>query len=85
MVAILAALRIYPFFILELEDNNSSFYVLAGLASAFLEELTTLPLIKYSYELNALQFDALKELVLEMLNSVGKTTLEDWNYFFQGK
>ena len=28
---------------LELEDNNSSFYILAGLASACLEELTRYP------------------------------------------
>ena len=72
-----------PYF-LELEDNNSSFYVLAGLVSVFLEELTSLPLKKYSYELNALQFDALKEMVLGMLRRVNDTSETAWSYDFQG-
>ena len=58
--------------------------MLAGLASAFLEELTSLPLSKYSYELNALQFDALKEMVLGMLHRVGDTSKAAWAYDFQG-
>ena len=68
-----------------MEDNNSSFYVLAGLASACLEELTDLPLDRYSYELNALQFDALKELVLGMLKRAKDASKELWAYDLQGK
>ena len=59
--------------------------MLAGLASVFLEELTTFPCNKFCYEVNALQFDALKDLVLEMLNNVGKETLAEWSFCFQGK
>ena len=68
-----------------LEDNNSNFYVLAGLASAFLEELTSLPMKKYSYELNALQFDVLKDMVLGMLRRVNDTSKNAWTYDFQGE
>ena len=68
-----------------MEDNNSSFYILAGLASACLEELTTLPLDRYSFELNALQFDAMKEMVLGMLGRAKDASKDLWSYDLQGK
>ena len=40
---------------------------------------------KYSYELNALQFDALKDMVLGMLRRVNDTSKTAWTYDFQGE
>ena len=57
---------------------------MASLTSVFLEELTDFPAGKFCYEVNGLQFEALRDLVLDMLRTVGKETNEDWSYFFQG-
>ena len=51
----------------------------------FLEELTTFDMGRFCYEVNALQYDALKDLVEQMLQSVGKETTDDWSYYMQGK
>ena len=40
---------------------------------------------RFCYEVNALQYDALKDLVEQMLQSVGKETTDDWSYYMQGK
>ena len=59
--------------------------MLASLASVFLEELTTFRMEKFCYEVNSMQFDALKDLVEQMLLTVGKDAKEDWSYYIQSK
>ena len=58
---------------------------MAGLLSVFLEELTDFAPKNFCFEVNTLQFEALRDLLLEMINDVAKGQDGNWTYHFQGK
>ena len=70
-------------YVLELEDNNVSFYVLSALLSCLLEEISTFKTEDFCYTTNGFQFSTMKDLVLRSIDAL-KDENNDWQFLLDG-
>ena len=67
-----------------MEDNNLNYYVLSGLISLVLEEITHFDRDQFCFTTNGFQFESIKELVLNCIDAIALENEANWTFLLEG-
>ena len=67
-----------------MEDSNLNYYVLSGLVSLVLEEITHFDREQFVFTTNSFQFESLKELVLNCIDAIEAGNDGNWSFLLDG-